>query len=363
MSDNFDSFLEMVNVEGWANDKKSPETSKLINEMVTSREAEKANLIESETDNNAFNVEIPDDITNWDFLETQGNNIVFEDDEDWIDPVDETEEADTPEDESRFQEGEEVDNVDGGDSDIEYDPDVYEVDYSDLVTLPTGHQATIQEMADRYLSDIELDERLQQVAQEEQRINEARANWHEDLNLSALETDTLLADYNNLDWYELGQNDPVAYRDHKLHYDDLVAKKNRIFEAQKRVTAEREAAEKAKFANDAKAAVTMLKATVPGWSDALYSAVMDHAINDLGFDEEAALNEIRVPVIKGLLNSYRMAQGQKQYQAKIQRVKGANKSLQPGAANTIETDNKAQIAAKYAAGKMSQEEAFAFLED
>ncbi|MFX0614051.1 hypothetical protein ABEL47_01645 [Escherichia coli] len=361
----FDTFLEMADIEGWGTDKKSPETAKHFAEMKISREAEKAEEANQPViDESEFNVEIPDDMNvDWSFLD---KNPTFEDDEDWIDPVDENEEAEQSDDESRFQEGDEdFDNADDGDSSIEYDPQYVDVDFNDLITLPSGAQVTIQEMANSYYDNATINDRLSHVAQEEERIKQSRATLAEDLALVRFETDYLLSEYDNLDWFELGQTDPVAYRDHKMHYDDLQAKKRNVLAAYEKAEANKQASKDAQFAKDAQQTLKTLKATIPNWSDRLYEEMLQHAVYDLGWSEEDATKEIRLPVIKGLLNSLSLTKGQQQYKAKLQRVTGATRSINPGAnkqGNAVEEESKRNIAAKFAKGLISNEEAFKFLE-
>lgn len=363
MSDPFDVFmnLEDVNVNGKSGISEKTK-AELMQEHKTYQEEKQNNSFdfldeESADQEDSFN---PDD---YDFSMLDEFNPIFEDG----DEAQETEsKEETDNDDSRFPEDETDENNNVLPSADDYD-DGYTLDYSDLVTLPDGREVTVQDMADRYLAQEDFDNRLSSIAQQEQNFEAQRKSFEEDLNLARLETDTIISSFDGVDWYQLSIDNPDSYAQNKPFYDDMIAKRNEINLRAGQLKAQREEQERIKFNEDAKASVQILKATIPNWSDALYSNILDHAIHDLGWSDERAQKEIDVGVIKALYNSMRLSEGQKQVERKavIKRNRTATRSVSPSSSKQANTDsaNKAYIAAKYNAGKMSQEEAFRFLED
>lgn len=358
-NDDFDVFMNLEDVAGTGFDK---DTIAKNQEDYEAYKAEKAkestfdflNDDSESDDNDSFN---PDD---YDFSMLDNNNPIFDEDEE----SQEAEEEATDNTEQQEETDEASDNTLPTADD--YD-DGYTLAYEDLVTLPDGREVTVQDMADRYLAQEEFESRMQAIAEQELNFENQRKHFEEDLNLARLETDHIISTFDNVDWYALSIENPESYAQNKPFYDDMIAKRNHINARAAQLKIEAEQREQQEFQEKAKASVQILKATIPGWSDKLYSNILDHAIHDLGWSEERAQKEIDVGVIKALHNSMILSEGKKKVEkvATIKRSRTATRSVSPGASTkgNNEQINLDMIAAKYNAGKISQADAFRFLQD
>ncbi|MCS5737624.1 hypothetical protein, partial [Herbiconiux daphne] len=151
-------------------------------------------------------LETPD----WSFLEEDENGIKFEDEI-------EAEEAET---EDAVEEDITDDSIDP-DSD-DYHDESYDVDLDTVITLPNGEDMTIEQLQNGYLAGEKFTQREQELNQREEQINQRYESAKNLIEISMLEADKALADYQNLNWDQLSDFD---YRENKRYEQELKRKR------------------------------------------------------------------------------------------------------------------------------------------
>ncbi|MDT1064804.1 hypothetical protein RM190_23340, partial [Paracoccus sp. CPCC 101403] len=159
--------------------------------------------------------------------------------------------------------------------------------------------------------------------------------------------------------------DPQAYVENKRFLERYQARKQELIAAQQRLQAEKEAKEQELYKEQCVECVNVLKKAIPNWDEPLYQSLMQYAI-DLGASEEEVLKENRPSIFIALHKAYQFDKGRDKVMAKINRPGAPKKVVRPGVKNPVsdaEAGKRAKAAQAYAKGKMSQEDAFRFLED
>ncbi|MCS5737389.1 hypothetical protein, partial [Herbiconiux daphne] len=176
------------------------------------------------------------------------------------------------------------------------------------------------------------------------------------LQLSELEADRVISDYQGFDWDKLAAEDPQAYVENKRFLERYQARKQELINAQQRLVAEAKAKEDEAFRAKSIECVQILKQAIPNWNDALYEQLLQYAI-DSGANEDEMLKENRPEFFKVLYKAYQFDTGKAKVMAKIKRPGAPKKVVRPGSKPVVEGDKRELAAQRYAKGHMSQEEA------
>lgn len=300
-----------------------------------------------------------------DFSFLDVDNPVFEDEDGWIDPeaTEETEEVEETEEEVVEDEDEPVEGALTEDEEVEYEEgEAYDVDFDTIITLPDGRELSIEELSNGFMAGTDLTERETKFQEALTQFEERVSTMKDVLQLSELEADRVISDYQGFDWDKLAVEDPQAYVENKRFLERYQARKQELIDAQTRLRAEAQAKEDEAFRAKSVECVQILKQAIPNWNDALYETLLQYAI-DNGADEEAVLKENRPDFFKVLYKAYQFDTGKAKVMAKIKRPGAPKKVVKPGTKPVVESDKRELAAQRYAKGQMSQEEAFAFLED
>ncbi|EJY3122530.1 hypothetical protein OGA32_000112 [Salmonella enterica] len=312
----------------------------------------------SKQDDDAYDFDEPDspeDYENpdWSFLE-DGNS--FEDDIE----------------DSQEQEEEEVDPQEqSNEGEIEYQeydentPDAFDVGYETLLNLPDGRTMSIEELQAKALADDAFKAREEQLAQREEDFNARYESALQTIEVAQLETDNILDSYATWDWDYIAETDPSLFAAERRYYDKMLKRRNDLLTQAAQAKQAKEIQEKENFINQSKACVEVLKVKIPEWSQKLYETLMEHAINEFDVDPEEVLKWNKPHQFLMVYRDYKRTKGKTMANVSLKNAKRSTArhiSSNGGTPNKSYVDRQA-IAAKYAAGKMSQEEAFKFLED
>lgn len=356
MSDNtdFEMFLQLEDVQGTGLSKATQAS------IESDLNAIKAERVEAENYESQFNDDIDisdnieqEDAVDWSFLE---DGVKFEDE---INEPDETPEVEEQDDED----SEEVDSGDYDDSE-ENVGDV-EVDEETTLDLPDGRVMTVGTLQKLALQGEALEQREQAINQRIEQFNAEYEAAKDTLEVSQLEVDNILQSYTEEYLEDLYNNDPVAYAEQVRYIDKMKARKQSILNSQARIKAQQEAAQDAKFKQEADACVATLKQVIPTWNDTLYEKLMNFAVNEYHENPDDVLKWNKPSDFIRLYELYNFKQGKAKAATTLKGVKKGGKFLSSGGARVqaskeAERDKAARMLNQ---GKMSPQEAFAFLED
>lgn len=347
--DEFEQFLMLEDVNGFGD---SSTIKEMVNEgkqQVANAKAEQLSFDDYGEPEELEQFETPD----WSFLE-EDSNPQFEDDTD-DEPV-ESEESDAISEEGEDSEA----TVD--DEYNEY-PDTYDVGLETTIALPDGRVMTIEELQNGYQADVDYRAREEAFNQRVAAFEAERLASQDLFPVYQLETDEILNSYDGWDWDRLGDEDPQTYAIEKRNYDRMLKRKQWLIDTAAQQKLQREAAERQAFLNESMATVDVLKAKIPGWGDPLYEELMNHAITAYGVSEEEVLKWNKPHQFLMTYNDYMRTKGKQRASVTINNGRKSKGVYNRPGGKAISTDDRALIAAKYNAGKLSQEEAFKFLED
>lgn len=346
--DNFEFFLQLDDLKGDAAESAKAE--------LEAHRALKAEQVERDD----VDPIAQEDAVDFSFLD---DNPVFEDDDAWVDPeAEETEDEvteDTEEDEPSEEEVIESEELEDGEP---VEIEAYDVDFDTIITLPDGRDLTIEELSNGFLAGSDLTERETKLQETVEQFESRVAGMKDILQLSELESDRVIRDYENFDWDKLAAEDPQAYVENKRFLESYQKRKNELVAAQQRLIEEAKAKEEEAFRAKSVECVQILKQAIPNWNDALYETLLQFAI-DNGADEDAMLRENRPEIFKMMYKAYQFDTGRAKVMAKIKRPGTPKKVVRPGVKPVGDTDKQKVAAERYAKGQMSQAEAFKFLED
>lgn len=342
--DNFEMFLQLDDLKGVAADN----AAKMLDEY----RADKPEIITNEGwEESSIEDESPEPGA-WDFLE-DGEDIKFEDE---VEREEATTESDNMEDAP--------DVIDPDSEEYDYNPESYDVDFDTVITLPNGADMTIETLSNGYLAGEELRQREAEFEEKRKVFEQREAAAKTLMDLSLTECDQVIADYEGFDWDRLAIEDPHAYVENKRYLERYQRKQKDLIATMHRVQAEKQAQEEATFRAKSIACVQVLKSKIPEWNDKHYGDLIDFAIDELGANEDEILKENRPSIILALHNAYKWHNAAT-YKTKAT-IKGSPRSVikpgnTPAQSKTSMVQSQAEEA--YAKGRMSQEEAFKFLQD
>lgn len=353
-TNDFESFLQLEDLKG--NFKED------ANKQLESYRADKPEPLWDidEQDDPTETVDVDDPLGKYD------DSFLFEDEDGYEDQEgEETDEDADDTDEEPESEDEEVveDAVDEDGEPVEYEEgEAYDVDFDTIITLPDGRELSIEALTNGYVQGTDLTERETSFKESVAEFEERVAGMRGVLELSQLEADKVIADYEGFDWDALAASDPQAYVENNRFLERYKARKAELVAAQQRLQNETDAKVQEAYQAKCVECVQVLKKDIPNWDEPLYQNLLQYAI-DLGADEQEVLKENRPSIFKALYKAYQFDKGKERVMAKIKRPGAPKKVIKTNAKPAPTGDKKAVAAKAYASGRMSQSDAFKFLED
>ncbi|MCS5737580.1 hypothetical protein, partial [Herbiconiux daphne] len=161
------------------------------------------------------------DTPDWSFLEE--GDPVFEDEESNDDNGDSSDEEENAAFEDEQEQSPELENTD----DTDYG-DTVDIDLDTIITIH-GKEYTAEELVNRYQEDEIFNQRKAEFEAERNAFIEDKEASVKLLDLTYLECDRQLAEYQNgFDWEWLAANDPRSYIENKQYVERLQHKKQEV---------------------------------------------------------------------------------------------------------------------------------------
>lgn len=348
-NDAYEIFLSLDDVNDVGFSKETKEALNAEHEAIKAeREEAKADSWESELDDSN------DEVEQYEFdeslYEDDDGNPIFED----IEVVDE--EVSPEEEITTSEDGDEEYGDDGG---------IYDVDEDTTLTLPDGRVMSIGELQQKALEGEALEERERQIKQKVKDFESRYEAAKDTLSIAQLEADRLIDSYAGYDWDAYYEEDPVNFAADKRYYDKLVKRKADLINQQAKIKSQQEAEKEEAFKRESLACVQILKHVIPNWNDKLYENLMNFAVTHYGADPEEILTWNKPVQFMMLHDGYVKHNGIQKAKASLKGAKKGGKFLSSNG-NQTKASKEAQqekAARLFAAGKISNQDAFAFLTD
>lgn len=188
----------------------------------------------------------------------------------------EPEEAEDGQTEDEEGEADTEEAADDADDDGD-EPQLVEVD---------GEQLTLEEVKLGYLRQADYTRKTQAVAEQRKAVDEERQYYGSALNsiLTAVGAD--VARFENVDWERAAAENPEQYRQGKAAYEQTLNLFNGIRQQTEEFVQRTKKAQEEAIKAQAKESISILKSTIPGWSNDLYAQIGEYAQENLGFKPE-----------------------------------------------------------------------------
>lgn len=209
--------------------------------------------------------------------EDEGEAEVVEDEvEATADESEEAEDGQTEDEEGEADTEEEDADADESD-DTPKEPEFLEID---------GEKVSVDEVKLGYLRQSDYTRKTQAVAEQRKAADEERTFVASALNsvLTAVGAD--IQRWQGVDWERVAAENPEQYRQAKQAYEHSQTLFNGIRQQTDEIIAREEQAKKEALVAHAQQSVSILKTTLPGWSNELYAQIGEFARNELGFDAD-----------------------------------------------------------------------------
>lgn len=241
-------------------------------------------------------------------------------------------EDDEDEDSDEDSEDDEEDaDSDEEDDDEDYEEDVVDVDFDTVITLPNGEQISIEDLHQGFAKSTEIKKREEELESRQTEYDTKFQDIDNMLDTAKLEADRVLEDFKGFDWQKLASEDPKEFANTKMFVEKYVARSKEIKEAQATRAAQKEETEQQELALKAKACVDVLKTDIPEWNSTLYGEILQHAVDKLGMDADAAKGLVDPSTIKAIYRSLQLDKGTTKAKAKLKRVGSPKKVAKAGA--------------------------------
>lgn len=353
-NDAYEIFLSLEDINDTGFSKETVDKFEADRSALKADKAEREAIESQYADEPTTENEIEDD-EGFDFSLLDENNPVWEDE---VEP-EQTEDDNTDEnDDSDEVNSGEYDETEEGDYD-------YSVDEDTTLNLPDGRIMSIGEIQQRVLDNEAFNAReeafKQRVANFEQEYEAAKNT----LEVAELECAKVISEYDTWDWEELYREDPVTFASEKRYYDSMVKRQNALIKEQSIIRTKQEQAQQAEFARKSKACVDTLRAAIPNWNDNLYETLMNYAVTEYNEDPDEVLKWNNPSEFIRLYKLYKFEKGVEKAKAGIKGAKKGGKFLSSNGARAqaSKAAQQEKAARLFAQGKMSNQDAFSFLED
>lgn len=245
-----------------------------------------------------------------DTADTEAGLKPEDEDEGEVEVVEDEGEADA-DDSEEAEDGQTEDEEDEADSEEESDDDAEDDDKAEQLVEIDGEQLTLEEVKLGYLRQSDYTKKTQAVAEQRKAVEEESQYYASTLNslLTAVGAD--VQRFQGVDWERAAVENPDQYRQAKQAYEHSLQTFNgirgQVEDFVERTKKTQEAALKAQ----AKEAVAVLKATIPGWSNDLYAQIGEYAQKELGFAPEEFNNIADHRAIRSIWDSMQYTRGRK----------------------------------------------------
>lgn len=282
------------------------------------------------------------DMDNFDFSQLDSDLVVVHPDAPAEEVVEDTEDYEEVAEEAEEEAEDDVEveaEEEGSDDDVDQ-----EVEFENYeITLPSGEAVVLSDLVQGYKNAEEVRVLREEVESVKREFEEKSGNAVHLLELAQLETDSVIAEYDDTDWEELSKEDPHAYAQHRTYLDKHVARskelKSAMSELQEKKVQEEQAAEQEKVKN----AIVRLQREIPGWGPEKYKNLVGYAVS-LGADE-AELHASADPLVFLALNkAMEFEKGKQSVKAKLKKVGSPKKVVKAAAAKPSTSKNASRDA-------------------
>ena len=209
-----------------------------------------------------------------------------------------------------------------------------------------GEDVDIQELKQGHLRQQDYTRKTQQVAEDRKAAEQQRQQYESQLHALSVASGTNLDRYAHMtenDWQQMALQKPEEYKRHRADYDKAIRYQqflnNQVAENNAKNEQRLEAERKAQAAD----ALQTLKATIPNWSNDLYSEIGEYAKTQ-GVDADEFADIIDPRLITVLHKAQQFDQARKVTKKKI--ASSPKKTLIGGKATTKPTNQKGKKAMK-----------------
>lgn len=289
--------------------------------------------------------------------EDEGDNGNDETDE-------ESDEADNDEDEP--EEGSEENTSEESES----DDGTEEVDFESYeLTLPNGDTVVLNDLVQGYRSKAELEAERKEFEEVKSGFDNQMSGIKNRLELSLLEADKVIADYEDFDWASYRDENPVGYVENREFLDRYKQRREEIISEFTKIKEEEAKKEEDSFNAKAKEAGVILARDIPGWNNDMYQQLMMYAVEN-GADATEISRTIDPMVFKMLHKAMQFDKGKHTVKAKVKRLGSPKKVVKSNAATSptkkAANPGKNAFLRKIESGNVTEKDlsnSFLFLED
>ena len=220
-----------------------------------------------------------------DTLEPNADSQPEEDGEDVVEGEVEadTEESEEAEDGQAEDEEGEADTEEDADGDD--DSDDGEDDKSNLIDVD-GELLSVDELKLGYLRQSDYTRKTQAAAEQRKVAEEERQYYASTLNSLLATVGADIQRFDGVDWERAAVENPTQYKQAKAAYEQSTALFENIKHQTQDFVARAQEVQKQALKAQAKESISLLKTTIPGWSNDLYAQIGEFAQKELGFKPE-----------------------------------------------------------------------------
>jgi hypothetical protein len=207
--------------------------------------------------------------------EEDGEDVVEDEVEADTEESDEAEDGQTEdtEEEADTEEDAEGDDADGDDKDDEK---------SELIDVD-GELLSVDELKLGYLRQSDYTRKTQAVAEQRKAAEEERQYYASTLNSLLATVGADIQRFQSVDWERAAVENPQQYKQAKAAYEQSTALFENIKQQTQDFVARAQETQKQALKAQAKESISILKTTIPGWSNDLYAQIGEFAQKELGF--------------------------------------------------------------------------------
>jgi hypothetical protein len=209
-----------------------------------------------------------------------------------------------------------------------------------------GEDVDIQELKQGHLRQQDYTRKTQQVAEDRKAAEQQRQQYESQLNALSVAAGTNLGRYTHMtetDWQQMALQKPDDFKRHRADYDKAIGYQqflnNQVAENNAKNEQQRDGERKAQAAD----ALQTLKATIPNWSNDLYSEIGEYAKTQ-GVDADEFADIIDHRLITVLHKARQFDKAKKVTKKKI--ASSPKKTLTGGKATTKPANQKTKKAMK-----------------
>lgn len=208
-----------------------------------------------------------------------------------LDSSDETETAATPED---GKDAEPEGLIEPEFADVEYDGKTYQVppELKDAILRHADYTRKTQEVAEIRRQAEAFKAEAEQVRSASQEELGARA--------AALNLDSQLQQYANVDWRALLQEDPIGYQEHRLNFETLQQQRGQVAQYLQTAEQQRSVVMQQETAKRMQETLDFAQKNIKGWTADVDNQVTKFATTDLGFDVDTLKGAYNPQIYKTL---------------------------------------------------------------